>query len=111
VILHGGPGVLGFFALNIVRRGGFKAAMFNARIASTLGEVDAKGPKLVGQRLKVHALERDGEVLVGIEVVSKTVMSWEMLPVVLSRHEARRLAVLLQQAGGGADPVGSAERQ
>ena len=91
-------GVIGFFLFNIVRRGGFKPALFNARISDTLGEVEASAPKLTSQNVKVHTLDRDGQTLVGIEVTSKGIGSWEMLPLVLSQEQASELSQLLQQA-------------
>ena len=94
-------GIVGYFLFNMVRRGGFKAAMFNAQISRTIGEIEASGPKLVSQRLKVHELDRDGQSLVGVEVTSKSVGSWEMLPLVLSRDQAKELSVLLQKAAEG----------
>ncbi len=85
----------------IFRRGGFKAGLFNAKIQKTFGEVSATRTNLVSQVLKVHALERDGESLIGIEVVSKTVTSYHMLPIVLTEAQARALGSLLRQAGPG----------
>jgi hypothetical protein len=87
------------FVFNMFRRGGFKAALFNAKIQETVGEVSATGPKLVSQVLRVHALERNGESLIGIEVVSKTVTSYHMLPIVLTEAQARALGSLLREAG------------
>ena len=87
-----------YFAFNTWRRGGVKAAFFNARISGTVGELEASGPKLVSQRLKVHTLDRDGEPLVGVELTSKSIGSYEMLPLVLSLEQAQHLSVLLQQA-------------
>jgi hypothetical protein len=53
----------------------------------------------VSQVLRVHALERDGESLIGIEVVSKTVTSYHMLPIVLTEAQARALGSLLRDVG------------
>ena len=72
--------------------------MFNAKIRETLGEVSVNGPKLMSQVLKVHALERNGEPLIGVEVVSKSAMSYEMLPIVLTESQARALGSLLREA-------------
>ena len=87
-----------YFVYNVFRRGGFKAAFFNAAITGSIGEVELTGPKLMSQRIKVHTLDRDGEALVGIEIVSKSIGSYEMLPLVLSSAQARQLLSLLQQA-------------
>ena len=92
--------MLVYFGFNILRRGGLKAAFFNARISDTMGEIEATGPKLVSQRLKVHALDRDGTTLVGVEVISKTFASYQMMPLVLSKEQAKELASLLVRASG-----------
>ena len=92
-------GLILTFIFNIFRRGGVKAAMFNAEIATTVGEVSAASPKLISQQVRVHVLDRSGEKLVGIEIVSKSPMSYEMLPIVLSETQARALASLLREAG------------
>jgi hypothetical protein len=91
-------GAILYFGINTIRRGGLKGAFFNANITRTLGEVDAVGPNLVSQRIKVHTLRRASESLVGVEVVSKSIGSYEMLPVVLSKDQAEQLASLLRQA-------------
>jgi hypothetical protein len=87
-----------YFIFNIFRRGGLKGALFNAKIEATIGEVEAKGPKLISQRVKVHILQRESESLIGIEIMSKSIASIEMLPVVLTQAQAAKLAGLLQQA-------------
>jgi hypothetical protein len=86
-----------FFIFNIVRRGGLKAAMFDAKIESTVGDVATTAPALMSQKLKVHVLEKNGEKMLGIEIVSKSAMSYHMLPIVLSQTQARALASLLRE--------------
>lgn len=88
------------FAFNVFRRGGVKAAMFNAKIQRTVGEVSASGPKLVSQVLRVHLLDRNGESLVGLELVSKSAMSYEMMPIVLTISQAKTLKSLIGEADG-----------
>lgn len=90
--------IAGYFLFNVIRRGGFKAAMFNAEIKSTLGEVHSTALVLGSQSLKVHRLRKDGQDLVGIELVSKSIGSYQMVPITLSAEAARSLATLLQQA-------------
>ena len=87
-----------YFVFNIFRRGGLKGALFNAEIVGTIGEIEASGPKLIKQVLKVHTLKRDGDRLVGVEVVSKSVASYQMLPIVLTPAQAQDLVSVLQLA-------------
>lgn len=70
--------------------------MFDAKIQSTVGNVNVTSPALTSQTLKVHALDRNGEKMLGIEVISKSEMSYQMLPIVLSLTQARALASLLR---------------
>jgi hypothetical protein len=65
-------GVIGFFVYRIFRHGGFKAAMFGARIERTVGEVSGEKQGPVAVALKVHILRREAaEKLVGVELVAK----------------------------------------
>jgi hypothetical protein len=86
------------FLVNILRRGGIKAAMFNAEIRGTVGEVETVGAKIMSQRLKIHRLFRDGTPLIGIEVVSKSISSYEMLPLSLTGKQVQQLIALLEEA-------------
>jgi hypothetical protein len=94
--------VVGYFVYRMLRHGGFKGAMFGARIEHTVGEVsvEKQGPMRIA--LKVHALRRgDSEKLVGIELVAKSFASYQMTPITLSVHEAQQLVSLLQNATRG----------
>jgi len=91
--------IVAYFGYRMVRHGGFKAAMFGARIYRTVGEVSAEkqGPMRIA--LKVHVLQRDpSEKLIGIELVAKSFASYQMMPVTLSVNQAEQLASLLQNA-------------
>lgn len=91
--------VAGYFAYRVLRHGGIKAAMFGASIEHTVGEIAGERQGSVGMGLKVHALRREGaERLVGIEIVAKSAMSYQMMPITLSVDQARQLASLLQTA-------------
>jgi hypothetical protein len=91
--------IVGYFGLRIIRHGGFKAAMFGARIEHTVGEVAAEKQGPMSVELKVHALRRDdSEKLIGIELVAKSFASYQMMPITLSVGQAQQLASLLQTA-------------
>ena len=92
-------GVIGFFAYRMIRHGGFRAAMFGARIDRTVGEVSGEKQGPVGVALKVHILRRDAaEKLVGVEFVAKSFASYQMMPITLSASQAQQLAALLNEA-------------
>jgi hypothetical protein len=91
--------MLGYFGYQIFRHGGFKAAMFGARIEQMVGEVPVEKQGWMSVALKVHALRRDdSEKLVGIEIVAKSFGSYQMTPITLSVQQAQQLASLLQNA-------------
>lgn len=92
-------GIIGYFIFRMARYGGFKAAMFGAKIEKTLGEVEGQRQTLMSLRLKVHLLEGSpSEKTVGLELVAKSVASYQMMPITLSAAEAKKLVSLLQSA-------------
>ena len=91
--------VAGSFLVKIFKHGGLKAAMFGAPISSTVGEVSGSGSKLMKVAVKVHQLGgASSEKAIGLEFVAKSVGSYQMLPVTLSKAEAQKLSQLLQSA-------------
>ena len=90
------------FLYRIVKHGGFKGAMFGADIARTVGEVECAKQSMVSSVIKVHVLGGSAsERAVGLEIVAKSIGSYQMFPVALSAAEARKLSALLQTATGG----------
>lgn len=86
----------------VLKHGGFKAAMFGAGIKRTVGEVSGNGPKLISLSLKVHELDGEpNDKAVGLELVAKSIASYQMTPVALSVAEARKLADLLNKVTSG----------
>jgi hypothetical protein len=92
--MHFAPGTLLFFAIfaavggylayRPLRHGGFKAAMFGARIERTVCEVPGESQGIMSVVLKVHALRRDNsEKLIGIEFVAKSFAGYQMTPVTI----------------------------
>ncbi len=91
-------GVALTFIVKIFKHGGFKAALFGASIRRTVGEVAGGGPKMMSIVLKVHSLGDPPEKAVGLEVVTKSFASYNMMPVTLSASQASELAKLLESA-------------
>jgi len=91
--------VFALLVIKIFRHGGFKAAMFGARIERTIGEVSGERQGLVGVKVRVHLLDRDSKgKLVGIELTAKSVASFQMMPITLSSEDATQLAEFLKEA-------------
>ncbi len=79
----------------------FTGQMFGGAVLHTVGSVQGKGPPSVGMELKVHVVEsknpQDGR-LVGLELVAKSFLSYQMTPCTLSFEESHKLIELLQTA-------------
>lgn len=100
IFLAGFIGVLGYFVYRIIRYKGFKGAMFGAEILETFGEVSGSKSGFVSVSLKVHALSGPDALhsLVGLEVVARSGLSYQMSPMTLERSEAQKLISLLERA-------------
>ncbi len=90
------------FVYRIVRYKGFKAALFGARILSTVGEVPTRerGLGLSCLSMRVHVLEEKGGrgTAVGLEVVSTGAARPYILTMILGCEQARDLEKLLSRA-------------
>ncbi|MGE5384843.1 MAG: hypothetical protein ACM3SV_03045 [Betaproteobacteria bacterium] len=71
--------------------------MFNATVKGTSRMIGGSGAGLLKSKIKVHSLDRDGERLIGLELVASGFGSYEMMPFTLSIPETRELIVVLQQ--------------
>ena len=89
-----------YFLYSMFRHGGFRGAMFGARIYSSVGEVSTGKRGLGSQKLKVHVLEIDdaNEPRIGIELTSASPLSWSTVPITLSDAGVRELISLLEQS-------------
>lgn len=90
----------GSFIYKMIKHGGWRAAMFGAPIERTVGEVEGGGIKLMKVGLKVHKLGGGREKAVGVELVAKSLGSYQMMPLTLSSMEAKKLIALLEVATG-----------
>ncbi len=96
--------IIGNFVYRIIKNGGFKAAMFSQRIIRTVGEVSGQKQSLMSTTVKVHALGNGARPqAIGLEFVSKSALSYQMVPTSLSVQEARKLISLLEAAMAGAE--------
>jgi hypothetical protein len=79
---------------------GFKGAFFGGAIERTVGEITLARRGILSGRLRVHRVAADHGHKVGLEIVYRTPLSYQMIPVTLSTDEARRLGEMLKQAIG-----------
>ena len=93
--------VAGSFIYKLTKHGGFRGAMFGATIKNTIGEVSGSGPKLMSLSMRVHESDGPREKAVGLELVAKSLASYQMTPITLSVSEANKLTVLIDRATNG----------
>jgi hypothetical protein len=89
--------VVGYMFYQVATKG-FKGAIFGGQIEKTYGTIEQEATGITGGRLKVHRLNIKGTRKIGIEVVFTSWLSWQMLPVKLSKENARRLIEALTAA-------------
>ena len=90
---------LGSLAWRYFRSGSFTGAMLGGRIARDVGEIVVAKSATSSTVLRVHIVEpARGDAFVGLAVVSKAPLAASMLPVQLSKAQARQLVALLTQA-------------
>jgi len=86
----------GTFLYRLVKHGGLKGAAFGSKILATVGEVHGSGPTPVKSSVRVYELDHgDEDRVVGVEVHAKSLASYQVLPVALSREGAREFAQLV----------------
>ena len=93
--------VIGSLLFKVIKHGGFKAAMFGAGIKHTVGEVSGSGPKLMNMSVKVHELDGYPDKAIGLELVAKSVASYQMTPIALSITQAKELSELISSITNG----------
>lgn len=89
---------VGYFIFRIIKYKGFRGALFGGEITKTFGEIELSKPGMLKTKLRIHRIKADGKNDVGIEVISKSPLSYHVYPVKLSREEATRLAELITRA-------------
>ena len=89
--------VAGYILYQIFTKG-FKGALFGGRIEKTYGEIELEKQTMMSGKLKVHRVSSKDGNRVGIELVHKSMLSYQMVPATLSKQEAQRLIHLLTLA-------------
>ncbi len=78
-----------------------KGRMFGGKILQTIGMVKAKSIGPANCELKVHIIEEKKpgpSRSIGLELVAKSFLSYQMIPLTLSPQETRKLIFLLEEA-------------
>ncbi|WP_374961640.1 hypothetical protein [Spongiibacter tropicus] len=88
--------VLGIVLFVMLTRRG-KGMLFGGRIIKTYDGVSAKR-RMIASKIKVHVIDGGGENKVGLELVTTSLGSYQMMPATLPAAEARKLAAMLLEA-------------
>lgn len=91
--------ILGAIAWRMLKHGGVRGAMFDSRVERLVGEVEGKKQAMNSFKVRVHRLAGSSETgEIGLELVAKSIASYQMAPVTLSREAALQLAEHLRTA-------------
>jgi len=91
-------GVVFVFIAYRVATKGLKGATFGGKILRTYGEIDLEPIPMMRGKIRIHEIAGDPERSVGIEVVHKSLVSYDMTPIRLHRRDVLRLIELLGKA-------------
>jgi len=80
-----------------LRSGGLQTKLFGSRVERVIGAMELDRRGILNGRLRVHKLTSPDRPI-GIELTYTTFASWQRIPVVLTRDQARALARLLTEA-------------
>ena len=81
----------------VLKYGSRKGGHFRAKSLRTIGEIPASGTGVLSVSMKIHQItDSDHDLAVGLEIIAKSPMSYQMLPVSLTAPSARDLVSMLQ---------------
>jgi len=82
-----------------LRNGSLTGALLGGRISREVGEIPIATGTASSTVLRVHTMQSsDGELFVGLVLVSKAPLGARMVPIKLSKAQTRHLVALLTQA-------------
>src|SRR5262245_4290691 len=91
--------IVAFFVSRFVRYGSLTGALLGGRIDQTVGEVVVSGSGAISQTLKVGLINSPGKgSRVALSLVSKALLGASLVPIALTKEQARSLSELLAQA-------------
>ncbi|MEM7504237.1 MAG: hypothetical protein AAF417_19510 [Pseudomonadota bacterium] len=86
------------FVVRILRRRSLTAALYDAAIVKTVGEISRDSAKRTGMVIKVHALDGGAGAAVGVEFGQRIGRRYGFTPTTLSAIEAEELVGYLRTA-------------
>jgi hypothetical protein len=90
---------ISFFLFTVFTKKG-KGRMFGGEILETIPDEIRPNLKGVKTTIKMHVVRKKNEISnsIGIEITDKTFLSWNMRPLTLSKSEAQKLIMMLNEA-------------
>ena len=88
----------GYFLVSIVKNKGLKGAILGGKVKTTLGEIELESKGLIKTKIKIHSIEKNGKSNISLEIVHRSILSYQMVPVTMTKDEARQLIELMQRA-------------
>jgi len=82
----------------LVIHGGLRGALFGARIRTTVGEIDPVGSSFTKRKLLIYRLEPGNAADIGVELRVRTLGSYQVAGIPLTKAQARTLSQLLTKA-------------
>ena len=78
-----------------------KSLMFKGKIRETVGEAQGISHMTVKSKIKVHSIdskEYGEKSCIGLEYIQFAFLNWQMMPITLTRNEAKHLQSLIEKA-------------
>ena len=103
--------LIGAFGIYQIKTKGFKGATFGAKILDTSPEIKLSNGSGFNGHIKVHTLEKKGKKNIGIEVIQKTPLSYDMTALNFQREDIFELVSALTVALENTEPDTSGQRR
>lgn len=97
--------IIGIIIIFMIKKKGFKGAMFGGEILSTSKQIKLSKASMTTGHISVHTLDFKGRTNIGIEIVQKGPLSYDMTPLNLAREDAIELMSELSLAIESSEPV------
>ena len=86
------------FVWRYFRYGSIAGSLLGGQITSTIGEIQLHSSFVRSKAIKVQKYEKSGDAMVSISIISRAALGASIMPIALSKDQARELAKLLENA-------------
>lgn len=91
---------LAYFTYSSIKHGSIRSGIFGGRSVKNIGEVSSQNKMngiMLTTKLRVNHLEGRNGRSIGIEAVAKTMLSYQLLPVIFNLEQTKELIALLNK--------------